>query len=315
MRTAPALLLALALSAAACSGSLGDGAPPPGTEPLDAAAEALDVALEALDVAPEAERAGTPAPTAVPPVGMVRIDGGPYRPLFETAGGEPTVTVAPFYLDAHPVTVGQFLAFVHAEPTWRRSRTSALFAEPGYLRAWAGDLDPGPLALDAPVVDVSWFAARAYARWQGRRLPTTDEWEFAASASATHRDGRDDPDHTRRILAWVSRPRQVPFPAVGQDAPNVWGVHDLHGLVWEWTADVASALGTSDSRNNRDADSGLFCSAAAVGASDFQDYAAFLRYGLRTGLEARYAVPNVGFRTALDVPAASDSALPDSASP
>ena len=86
----------------------------------------------------------------------------------------------------------------------------------------------------------------------------------------------------------------------------MWGVYDLHGLVWEWTDDFTSALVTADSRSNRDADQRLFCSASAVGAADFTDYAAFLRYGYRSGLEARYVVPNLGFRTARDAPAFGD---------
>ena len=234
------------------------------------------------------------------PRGMVHIEGGTVRPLYETASGSQSVAVTSFWLDARPVTNRQFLAFVRANPNWRRSRVPALLAEDGYLRDWRSDLSFGGLAPHAPVVDVSWFAARAYARWQGRRLPTTDEWEYVASASATRRDGRSDPAYTRQLLAWVSRPRPAVFPAVGQSEPNVWGVYDLHGLVWEWTADFTSALVTADSRSNRDTDRALFCSAGAVGAADFEDYTAFLRYGYRSGLEARYAVPNLGFRTALD---------------
>ena len=234
------------------------------------------------------------------PRGMVHVEGGTFRPLYETASGPRSVAVASFWLDARPVTNRQFLAFVRANAEWRRSHVPALFAEDGYLRDWRSNLSFGDLDPDAPVVDVSWFAARAYARWRGRRLPTTDEWEYAASASATQRDGRSDPDYTRQLLAWVSRPRPEVLPAVGQGAPNVWGVYDLHGLVWEWTADFTSALVTADSRSNRDADRALFCSAGAVGAADFEDYAAFLRYGYRSGLGAHYAVPNLGFRTALD---------------
>jgi formylglycine-generating enzyme required for sulfatase activity len=149
-------------------------------------------------------------------------------------------------------------------------------------------------------VNVSWFAARAYAEWAGARLPTTDEWELAASASATRADGRGDPAWRATILERYSRPTPRPLPDAGHGEPNVWGVRDLHGLVWEWTDDVASALVTADSRQSRDANSRRFCAAGAVGASDFEDYAAFLRYGFRGGLEARYAVPNLGFRLAAD---------------
>lgn len=262
---------------------------------------------EAARLGPEAEGALTiePAlvalPADVPEVEMATVQGGTFRPLYRTATGEAEVEVADFRLAVRPVTNADYLAFARATPDWRRSAVRPLFAEDGYLVHWAGDLDLGDAPPQAPVVNVSWFAARAYAAWVGARLPTTDEWELAASASATRADGRDDPAWRATILERYSRPTPSPLPDVGLGEPNVWGVRDLHGLVWEWTDDVASALVTADSRQSRDADSRRFCAAGAVGASDVEDYAAFLRYGFRGGLEARYAVPNLGFRIAADL--------------
>ncbi len=236
----------------------------------------------------------------IPDVEMALVGAGEYTPLFEATSGPKEVQVDAFYLDVRPVTNADFLAFVSANPNWRRSQVKALFAEDGYLRNWAGDLDLGTEPSDSPVVYVSWFAARAYATWVGKRLPSTDEWEYVASASADHADGRRDPEYRRAILEWVSKARPNPLPAAGAGAPNYWGVRDLHGLVWEWTGDFTSSLVTSDSRATADSNSKAFCAAGAVGASDFEDYAAFLRFGFRGGLEARYAVPNLGFRLARD---------------
>ena len=256
--------------------------------------------------APAERRVPAAEAVAVPVAEMARVDAGTYRPLYETSAGAVEVPVAAFDLAVQPVTNAEFLAFVRANPSWQRSAVAPLFAEAGYLREWAGDTALGPEAPPAsPVVNVSWFAARAYAAWAGARLPTTDEWEYAASASATQADGRADPAFVRATLARYGRPMPRPLPAVGQGTPNVWGVRDLHGLVWEWTADTASALVTSDSRQSADADSRRFCAAGAVGASDFQDYAAFLRTGFRGGLEAHFTVPNLGFRIARDAANAS----------
>jgi sulfatase modifying factor 1 len=114
---------------------------------------------------------------------MVTIPAGIYRPVTRAATDPETIDVASFKLDTLPVTNAEFLAFVTANPQWRRSRVSPLFADETYLRHWAGDLELGPLALpDAPVVNVTWFAARAYARAQNRRLPSLAEWELAAMA-------------------------------------------------------------------------------------------------------------------------------------
>lgn len=242
-------------------------------------------------------------PAAAQPDGMVLVEAGPYTPLFTSPTDPGPQRVEPFFLDATAVTNADFLAFVEANPDWQRSRVKRVFADAGYLAHWAGDLALGPAALpDRPVVNVSWFAARAFAEWKGKRLPTTAEWEYAASASETARNGRDEPGHTQRILAWYSRPGGEPLPAVGSTYRNVWGAYDLHGLIWEWVEDFNSAVVTGDSRTNADFDKGLFCGSGALGASDFRDYAAFMRFAFRTGLEAAYTVPTLGFRLALDAP-------------
>ena len=238
--------------------------------------------------------------TMAPPEGMVLVRGGTHRPLYRSATEPEALAVRAFYLDAHAVTNRQYLAFVRARPEWRRSRVRPLFADDGYLRHWASDLAFDPAAADQPVVYVSWFAARAYADWAGKRLPTTAEWEYAASASETRRDGRDEEGFKRRLLGWYSRPRPAVLPDVRSTYRNAWGAWDLHGLVWEWVEDFNSALVTADSRTNSAADGALFCSGASVGAADFEDYAAFLRYAYRGGLEARYTTPNLGFRLAAD---------------
>ncbi len=242
------------------------------------------------------------AQASAQPNGMVLIRGGAHTPLYTGVTEASTVAVETFYLSSLSVTNAQFLAFVRANPRWRRSQAPALFVDDGYLSHWRGDVDLGSSRPNQPVTRVSWFAATAYADWANQRLPSTNEWEYAASASETAANGRDDPSYTRRILNWYSRPAPNPMPNVGSTYRNYYGVYDLHGLVWEWVADFNSDLVSSDSRSNRNADSKLFCGAGAIGAADFEDYAAFLRFAYRSGLEARYTVPNLGFRTALDAP-------------
>lgn len=242
-------------------------------------------------------------PAAAQPEGFVLVEAGLHTPLYTSPSKPGPERVEAFFLGATAVTNAEFLAFVRANPEWRRSRAKRVFADAGYLSHWAGDLEPGPGALpDRPVVNVSWFAARAYAAWRGARLPTTAEWERAASASETRRDGREEPGHTQRILAWYSRPGSEPLPPVRSVYRNVWGAYDLHGLVWEWVEDFNSAFVTGDSRSNANFDKGLFCGSGALGASDFRDYAAFMRFAFRTGLEAAHTIPSLGFRIAMDAP-------------
>ncbi|HTX66531.1 MAG TPA: formylglycine-generating enzyme family protein [Opitutaceae bacterium] len=230
---------------------------------------------------------------------MVLIPAGTYVPLLRDRTDPARVPVAAYWLDARPVTNAEFLAFVTANPAWRRSRVSPLFADRRYLARWAGDLEPGPDApAEAPVVEVSWFAARAYARWAGKRLPTIAEWEHAAAAGFGRPDGRSEPGFTAAALAWYATPQPAVLPAAGSGRPNLYGAHDLLDLVWEWVDDFNTVLIGGDSRGGSAA--GLFCGGAAASSRDPSDYAAFMRAGFRSSLSANYTVADLGFRCACD---------------
>ena len=230
------------------------------------------------------------------------VEGGRYVPLY--GDGSP-VEVEAFRLDARPVTNAEFLRFVEAEPRWQRGRAPALFADEGYLRDWSGPLELG--ATDAsprpegPVTQVSWFAARRYCAWRGDRLPTLDEWEWVALADADRRDGTDDPAFHQRILDWYAKPRPRPLPPVGTGFRNVYGIDDVHGLVWEWVEDFNSVFVTGESRGDGSIDRQLYCAGAGATASDAKNYAAFLRYAMRSSLQANHTVGNLGFRCAGDI--------------
>lgn len=235
--------------------------------------------------------------------GPVRIGPGIYRPAFPASPRETAVAVAAFELDRTPVTNREFLAFVAAVPRWRRDRIKAIHADRDYLGHWAEPLELGPTApATAPVVRVSWFAAKAYCGWRGGRLPTEREWELAALASETERDAGADPAWQAQILAWYATPAPAVLPAVGRGRANAWGVHDLHGLTWEWVYDFGAALVASDDRERGDAARDRYCGAGAALAQDPADYATFMRLAYRSSLQARYTTKNLGFRCAHDVP-------------
>lgn len=83
---------------------------------------------------------------------------------------------------------------------------------------------------------------------------------------------------------------------MGQEAPNLWGVHDLHGHIWEWVSDFNGSMVTND----RDT-SARFCGAGAMSAGDRSDYAAFMRLAFRGALRGDYTTAGLGFRCAADV--------------
>lgn len=205
---------------------------------------------------------------------------------------EPT-RVAAFQMRETPVTRSEFRRFLAAHPEWQRERAPSVFAAGGYLQH---GVDDGA----APVTEVSWFAAQSYCEAEGGRLPTWYEWEYAAAADATRTDARSDPAWLARILGWYARPATQALPAVGGEA-NVYGVRDLHGLVWEWVDDFNALLVNADSRSSGDPDKLKFCGAGAIDLQDRQNYAVLMRIALLSSLNAADSTGSLGFRCVREV--------------
>ncbi len=228
--------------------------------------------------------------------GMNKINGGDFVPLFGSDAA--SVSVAGFMLDVYPVTNEQYLAFVGKYPKWQKSKVIRLFADGNYLIKWKNDLAFHQQSLpNAPITNVSWYAAKAYCECQGKRLPTMDEWEYAAVASETKPNAQGDSLFNQLIIRGYETPRTY-NNEVGSTFKNYWGIYDLHGLVWEWTSDFNSVLISGESRKDVDSDNSLFCAGGSVNASDLMDYAAFMRYALRGSIKADYCIQTLGFRCA-----------------
>ena len=153
-----------------------------------------------------------------------------------------------FWLGKYEVTVGQFRRFVEAteydagDRCWTyenddvEERSGHDWSSPGYAQS-----------DDHPVVCMSWEDVSAYASWLSsetgvlHRLPTEAEWEYACRAGTTTRWSFGDDESQLTHYAWYGDNAcdmgECYGHAVGRKLPNAWGLHDMHGNVWEWVQD------------------------------------------------------------------------------
>lgn len=218
----------------------------------------------------------------------VAIDGGTLQ-LRVLLGENTTVSIAPFRLDATPVTNAAFTAFVAANPRWSRDAAPSVFRDAGYLQS----LTTAPATH--PVTHVSWFAASAYCAVQGGRLPTQDEWEYVAHESTPqHGDA-----YAALLFDFYANPSPYSQRPVADGAPGRWGVHDMHGLVLEWVEDFQMVAQSASG----DGVIGTSCGDTAryLADNDPAHYVTFLRYQSRSNYTPRTTTSTLGFRCAYDL--------------
>lgn len=185
------------------------------------------------------------------PKDMVAIPGGPFKfnvkfrirecgwyeatpdkikdfsKLHSFASRESNVVLAPYAMDLTPVTNAQYAEFLKASGYKPKETTN-------FLKHWR-DGAPSAGQGDHPIVYVDLDDARAYARWAGKRLPTEEEWQFAAQGTDSrpypwgHTEPKPQDDLCNGFSASTTPVKQ--FPA----GRSPFGIYDLCGNTWEWT--------------------------------------------------------------------------------
>jgi formylglycine-generating enzyme required for sulfatase activity/acetyl esterase/lipase len=176
-------------------------------------------------------------------------EGEPGRQPHEGPQHEVVLT-RPFYMGVHDVTVGQFKEFVREAGYRTEAETDGRITGRRLADGrWGEDpqaswRNPGfEQNDDHPVVCVSWNDVRAFCYWLGEKegkkytLPTEAQWEYACRAGSPSRFSFGDDEAELGEHAWYGANSEMRTHPVGQKKPNGWGLHDMHGNVWQWVAD------------------------------------------------------------------------------
>lgn len=179
--------------------------------------------------APSADSATTKPQAPVAPDGMAYIPGGEFM-LGSDTGDEYSrparkVSVKPFFMDLMEVTNEEYKKFVDATghkppPDWKNN-----------------NFPDGKAKF--PVTSVDWDDANAYAKWAGKRLPTEEEWEFAAKGT----DNRIYPwgNEWKKGFANAGNQKRGMQEVGAAQGKSPFGLSDMSGNAWEWTASDAKA--------------------------------------------------------------------------
>lgn len=250
----------------------------------------------------------------------------PVRPVDEEKPahtGEEAVELPAFYLDRHAVSNYQYAKFIaeggySQTDYWPREIWPNLLQfvdSTGYAgpRFWQNGKFPRGRETH-PVVGISWFEARAYALWCGKRLPTALEWEHAASW-CKGKDGRGrnirypwgNTFSPEKANTWAGGPKETVPVDDYYDGCTPNGVYQLIGNVWEWVAtQYQHDAGTSGLRVSFEQP------LAEIRGGAFDTYfETQATCQFRTGQPFLYRADNLGFRCCLPANQLREPPSPD----
>ena len=229
-------------------------------------------------------------------MGCLNDDGGCYTGEFPVH----TVNVPRFALAKYELTFEQWDACVDAGGCSYRAHD----------RGWGRG--------DRPVIRLNLAHAQSYVSWLSQqtgedyRLPSESEWEYAARAGTeTEYDwGNAIGVNRANCKGCGSQWDGVQTAPVGSFAPNPWGLFDMHGNVWEWTADCDNANYVGAPSDGSAWTAGR-CSVRVVRSGGWDNHSDFIRSRYRGSADISLTTDVIGLRVARAVDTVPSSGMPD----
>ena len=213
------------------------------------------------------------------------------------------VTVSDFYIGKYEVTNAQFCKFLNEKGNQQEGDKLWLDIESQYCLIEKRDQQYAAKAgyENHPVIEVTWYGARAYCQWAGGRLPTEAEWEYACRGGSRSAHYKYSGSNNVHDVAWYRSNSGRRTHLVGTKQPNELGLYDMSGNVWEWCADWYDKeyYSKSPKQNPEGPASG---SSRVLRGGSWDSSAGSCRVANRDGGDPDFSDYDVGFRVVQDSP-------------
>ena len=209
-------------------------------------------------------KGGGKTKTVGPGIKLVRVPGGTFQMGSNEGDADEKpvhpVTVSSFYMGETEVTIGQYVAFLNEmKPSSSQLQQWISLDQDAHITQSGNSYYADSGWDDNPVVNVSWYGAKAFCEQYGLRLPTEAEWEYAAGGPQHFKWSLGNEfDGKSYCYAGYQGSGSPATKKVKSFSANGYGLYEMSGNVWEWCSDWYGDYQSDSQRNPQGSTSGQY---------------------------------------------------------